>query len=68
MSAVTTLTPSNWRTALVNATVTILAAAIALRVAADLIRSVAIELIIGFVVLVLVYGLWAFTRYQRSRW
>jgi len=61
-------TPSNWRTAIVNLTISLLVAAIALHVAAELIRSVAVELIVVFVVVVFGCGLWTFVRFWRSRW
>jgi len=61
-------TPSNWRTAIVNMTISLLVAAIALHVAAELIRSVAVELIVVFAVVVIACGLWTFVRFWRSRW
>ena len=48
--------------------ISLLAVAIAIHIAADLIRSVAPELIIVGAVIALVYVFVAIARYRRSRW
>jgi anti-sigma-K factor RskA len=61
-------TAGNWRTSIVNLAISALFVAIALRIAFDLIRSVAPELIIAVVVIVLAHGGWTAIRIRRSRW
>lgn len=61
-------TPNSWRTAIVNFTITILVFAVVLHIAAELIRSVAVELIAAVVIAAICYGLWALARHQRDRW
>ena len=61
-------TVSNWRTTLVNTAVSILAAAIAVHVAAELVRSVAPELIGVAAAVAVCYVLVAINRYRRSQW
>jgi hypothetical protein len=63
-----TPTPHNWRTAIVNMAIAALVVAIALHVAAELVRSVAPELIALSSAAVLCYVLVAIARYRRSRW
>jgi anti-sigma-K factor RskA len=60
--------PNNWRMAIVNMAIGALVVAIALHIAADLIRSVAPELIAVLVLIASGYGLWALARIRRSRW
>jgi anti-sigma-K factor RskA len=60
--------PNNWRMATVKMAIGALVVAIALHVAADLIRSVAPELIAVFVLIASGYGLWALARIRRSHW
>ena len=62
------LTPNSWGKSIVNMAISLLAAAIAIHIAADLIRSVAPELIIVGAVIALVYVFVAIARYRRSRW
>jgi hypothetical protein len=54
--------------AIVNMAIGALVVAIALHIAADLIRSVAPELIAVFALIASGYGLWALARIRRSHW
>ena len=60
--------PSSWSRTIVNIAITVLVVAIALHLAAVLIRSVAPELIMIFVLIAIGYGIWVLARTRRSRW
>ena len=61
-------TPNNWRSAVVDMAISILAAAVALRIAAALVRGIGSELIGCAVVLAVVYLFIRIEHFRRSRW